>query len=48
MQQQLQKMQDDNEFRFEQLEGTAGKGDGKAPAGKKTDAATQPGGATPT
>jgi tol-pal system protein YbgF len=49
MQQQLQKMQDDNEFRFEQLEGTGGKGgDGKAPAGKKTDAATQPGGATPT
>ena len=25
MQQQLQKMQDDNEFRFEQLEGTGGK-----------------------
>jgi len=42
MQTQLQKMQDDNEFRFQQLEG------GKAGAGKKTDAATPSGGATPT
>ena len=42
MQQQLQKMQDDNEFRFQQLEG------GKAGAGKKTSAATPTGGATPT
>ena len=42
MQEQLQKMQDDNEFRFQQLEG------GKGGAPKKTDAATQPGGATPT
>jgi tol-pal system protein YbgF len=41
MQEQLQKMQDDNEFRFQQLEG------GKGGAPKKTDAATQPGGATP-
>ena len=39
MQELLQKMQDDNEFRFQQLEGGAG---------KKTDAATQSGGATPT
>jgi len=42
MQEQLQKMQDDNEFRFQQLEG------GKGGAPKKTDAATQPGGAKPT
>jgi len=42
MQEQLQKMNDDNEFRFQQLEG------GKGSAPKKTDAATQPGGATPT
>ena len=42
MQEQLQKMNDDNEFRFQQLEG------GKGGAPKKTDAATQPGGATPT
>lgn len=41
MQTQLQKMQDDNEYRFQQLEG------GKAGAGKKTDAATPSGGATP-
>ena len=44
MQTQLQKMQDDNEFRFQQLEG----GNGKAAPGKKTDAATPSGGATPT
>lgn len=42
MQEQLQKMSDDNEFRFQQLEG------GKGGAPKKTDAATQPGGDTPT
>jgi tol-pal system protein YbgF len=42
MQEQLQKMQDDNEFRFQQLEG------GKGGAPKKTDAATPSGGATPT
>jgi tol-pal system protein YbgF len=42
MQEQLQKMQDDNEFRFQQLEG------GKGGAPKKTDAATPTGGATPT
>jgi tol-pal system protein YbgF len=41
MQTQLQKMQDDNEYRFQQLEG------GKAGAGKKTDAATPSGGVTP-
>ena len=41
MQTQLQKMQDDNEFRFQQLEG------GKGGAGKKTDAATPSGGETP-
>ena len=45
MQTQLQKMQDDNEFRFQQLEGG---GNGKGGAGKKTDAATQSGGETPT
>ena len=45
MQTQLQKMQDDNEFRFQQLEGG---GNGKAAPGKKTDAATPSGGATPT
>jgi tol-pal system protein YbgF len=44
MQTQLQKMQDDNEFRFQQLEG----GNGKAAPGKKTDAATPSGGETPT
>lgn len=38
MQELIQKMQDDNEFRFQQLEGGAG---------KKTDAATQSDGATP-
>jgi tol-pal system protein YbgF len=38
MQQQLQKMQDDNEFRFQQLEGGAG---------KKSEAVTHSGGATP-
>ena len=38
MQELIQKMQDDNEFRFQQLEGGAG---------KKTDAATQSGGVTP-
>ncbi len=42
MQEQLQKMQDDNEFRFQQLEG------GKGGAPKKTEAATPTGGATPT
>jgi tol-pal system protein YbgF len=47
MQEQLQKMQDDNEFRFQQLEGGNGAA-GKGGAGKKTDAATQPGGETPT
>lgn len=45
MQEQLQKMQDDNEFRFQQLEG--GNGASKGGAGKKTDAATGSGGATP-
>jgi tol-pal system protein YbgF len=39
MQTLIQKMQDDNEFRFQQLEGGAG---------KKSSAATQSGGATPT
>ncbi len=43
MQELIQKMQDDNEFRFQQLEGGAP----KAGAGKKTDAATQSGGVTP-
>lgn len=43
MQELIQKMQDDNEFRFQQLEGSAP----KAGAGKKTDAATQSGGVTP-
>jgi tol-pal system protein YbgF len=43
MQQQLQKMSDDNEFRFQQLEG----GNAKAGAGKKTSAATPTGGETP-
>lgn len=38
MQELIQKMQDDNEFRFQQLEGGAG---------KKTSAATQTGGVTP-
>jgi len=38
MQELIQKMQDDNEFRFQQLEGGAG---------KKTSAATQSGGVTP-
>ncbi|HVY50085.1 MAG TPA: tol-pal system protein YbgF [Devosia sp.] len=46
MQEQLQKMQDDNEFRFQQLEG-GNAGAGKGGAGKKTDAATQAGDATP-
>ena len=41
MQTQLQKMQADNEYRFQQLEG------GKAGAGKKTDAATPSGGVRP-
>jgi len=40
MQELIQKMQDDNEFRFQQLEG------GKGGAPKKTDAATQSGDAT--
>jgi len=44
MQQLLQKMQDDNEFRFQQLEG----GGAKDGAGKKSSAATQSGGVTPT
>ena len=43
MQELIQKMQDDNEFRFQQLEGGA-----KAGAGKKTEAATPSGGVTPT
>ena len=42
MQELIQKMQDDNEFRFQQLEG------GKGGAPKKTDAATQSGDATST
>ena len=41
MQELIQKQNDDNEFRFQQLEG------GKGGAGKKTDAATQPGGDAP-
>ena len=47
LQTQLQKMSDDNEFRFQQLEGGSA-GSGKAGAGKKTSAATPAGGATPT
>ena len=43
MQELIQKQNDDNEFRFQQLEGGGGKGG----AGKKTEAATQPGGETP-
>ena len=41
MQELIQKQNDDNEFRFQQLEG------GKGGAGKKTDAATQTGGDAP-
>lgn len=41
MQELLQKQNDDNEFRFQQLEG------GKGGAGKKSDAATQTGGDAP-
>ena len=44
LQTQLQKMSDDNEFRFQQLEGGNAP---KAGAGKKTSAATPTGGATP-